>query len=92
MKRISLSIVVSCILLIGLTGTSHAIPWYQPAGLNSGDMYHIVFVTANGINADNLLHDPYVVHVNDEADMNAELGQINFSPIISTFNFARRII
>ena len=76
MKKFLLRI-LTLFFLIGICGTSEAVPWYQPADVNPGDTYQLVFVTYEedaGVSSE-LSH--YVEFVNDAADWDPNLAKLS---------------
>jgi len=63
-----------------------AAPWFQPAGLSTGDTYQLAFVTSTTTNAldDDIAY--YKGFVNTAAANNSGLQNIDWHPIVSTEN------
>lgn len=66
MRRLSFFLLV--VLLLGHTGQSQADLILQPAGLNPGDQYRLVFTTSTTLNATSTDINVYNNHVNSAAN------------------------
>ncbi len=74
------------LLVLGLSGQLHAAPWYQPDGLQEGDLYQLAFITSTEMDATSSVFSDYVNFVNQAAANNPTLPQGIWLPIISTIN------
>jgi len=64
---------ISAVILTMAAETAHAAPVTVPAGLNPGDQYRLVFITAGSLAASSTGISTYDTFVTTEADSNAAL-------------------